>query len=89
MVFFTFSYADESDYVPLSDVIVSFPSNPTLPIGSTICQTISIIGDDIREDNETFTVVMAPEYDLDQIIGSSSVTITITDDGDGKLISPI
>ena len=53
--------------------------------GDVICQTVTIIGDDAMEGDETFMVVMTPENDLDDIIGSSSVTITILADGDCKL----
>lgn len=77
---------DNSDYVPLSEVIVGFPTNPSPMVGSVICQTITIIGDDVMEENETFAVVMTPENDFDDIIGLASVTITIPADGDGKVI---
>lgn len=70
--------------MPLSEVIVIFPTNPTLPTGSSICQTISIIGDNVMEEDETFRVVVVPVNNLDEITGPSSVTITISDDGDGK-----
>ena len=70
--------------MPLSEVIVIFPSNPTLPHGSSVCQTISIVGDNVMEEDETFTVVVVPINNLDEITGPSSVTITISDEGDGK-----
>lgn len=77
-------YTDDSDYVPLSEVMVAFPAQPTLMEGEVICHTVTIIGDDVMEGIETFMVVMTPENDLDDIIGSSSVTITILTDGDCK-----
>ena len=55
---------------------MGFPQNS--PVGSSVCQTVTIIGDDIMEDDETFTVNMVPENDNDDIEGSTSVTITIS-----------
>ena len=63
---------------------IAFPALISVMEGDVICQSVTVIGDDIMEGNETFTVVMTPENDLDDIIGSSSVTITILTDADGK-----
>ena len=70
--------------MPLSEVIVIFPTSPTPPTGSSVCQTISIVGDNVMEEDETFTVVVVPVNHLDEITGPSSVTLTISDDSDGK-----
>ena len=78
------NYADESDYVPLLDVILGFPADPFLSEGSTVCQTISIIGDDVMEADETFTIVATPVMNIDVIIGPATVTITIANGDDGK-----
>ena len=78
------SSADESDYVPLSDVVLGFPADPSLMEGSTVCQTVSIIGDSLLEGDETFTVVATPERSVDVIIGSATVTLTIPNGDDGK-----
>ena len=63
---------------------IAFPALISVMEGDVICQSVTVIGDDIMEGNETFTVVMTPENDLDDIIGSSSVTITILTDADGN-----
>ena len=78
-------YTDNSDYVPLSEVVIGFPAEPSVMKGDSVCQTITIIGDDIMEGNESFTVIMTPVNDLDDIIGSTSVTILILLDEDGKI----
>ena len=83
----SFSHADENDYVPLLGETVRFPANSDLPLGTTTCQNVSIIGDDIREENETFTVIVTPENNLDKVNGIQNITITIQDDGDGNSIS--
>ena len=75
---------DNSDYVPLSEVIVGFPADSSIMNGDSVCQTITIIGDDILEGDESFTVSMTPENDLDEIVGPASLTITIEADNDGK-----
>ena len=80
----SFTCVDNSDYVPLSDVILGFPASPSLQEGSSVCQTVTIIGDDIMEPDETFTVIMTPENSMDVIMGSTAVTITIPDDQDGN-----
>ena len=83
----SFSHADENDYKPLSGKKVRFPANSNLKIGTTTCQNVSIIDDDIREGNETFTVIVTPENNLDKVNGIQNMTITIQDDGDGNSIS--
>lgn len=82
-----FSCADEDDYTSLSGEIVRFPADSDLPLNTTTCQTVSITGDDIREKNETFTVMVTPEHDFDKVIGIQNLTITIQDDGDGNLFA--
>lgn len=42
------------------------------------CQTLEIIGDDIREENETFTVMFMTDSDLDSLMGASTATVTVT-----------
>ena len=76
--------ADESDYVPLLDVILGFPADPFLSEGSTVCQTVSVIGDDVMEADETFTIVATPVMNIDVIIGPATVTIAIANGDDGK-----
>ena len=71
--------------MPLSEVVIGFPAEPSVMKGDSVCQTITIIGDDIMEGNESFTVIMTPVNDLDDIIGSTSVTILILLDEDGKI----
>lgn len=77
-------FTDENDYVPLSDVVLGFPANPSLPEGSTVCETVNIIGDDVMEADETFTVVATLVKDIDVFMGSATVTITIPNGADGK-----
>ena len=71
--------------MPLSNVVLGFESNPSLQEGSTVCQTVNIIGDDFLEENESFTIVATPENARDVLLGSPTVTITILNDGDGTL----
>ena len=52
-------------------------------VGEAVCTNITILGDDIKEGNETFTItvlVISP----DSIRGPNTTTITIVDDGDCK-----
>lgn len=83
--YMTVSYTENSDYVPLS-VTVGFPADPSPLVGSVICQVITIIGDDVMEEDEMFTVVMTPINDFDTIVGPLSVNITIRNDEDGNVL---
>ena len=68
-------------------------ANVTVPRGSLVvtpdtrnCFVFTIIGDDRREPNETFTISLGPANGLDQFDGSSDVTVVIIDDNDSKMI---
>ena len=65
--------------------MLTFPS--TSVVGDTVCQQYTIIGDDVKEADETFTVSVTPANSIDIIDGADQVTVTITDDGDRELWS--
>lgn len=73
---------DANDFQPLQGVLLTIPSAATP--GAVVCQAITVIGDDIMEEDESFTVTVTPQNSNDDITGSTTVTITIPDDGDGK-----
>ena len=54
----------------------------TTPIGDSVCQIITIFGDDLHESNETFSV----EFNVvdNDVIDEDSAALTILDD-DGWL----
>ena len=54
-------------------------------INENICTSVRVRGDQIRENNETFTVRFQASNPLDIIEGSNTLTVTILDDGDGEL----
>ena len=76
---------DANDFQPLQGVLLTIPS-AALP-GTVVCQTITVIGDDIMEEDEFFTVTVSPQNTNDDIAGSTIVTITIPDDGDGTQLT--
>ena len=53
-------------------------------VGVDWCQSVTIVGDNIRESDEMFQVLATPVNAKDSIIGPDTVTVTIVDDGDGK-----
>ena len=53
-------------------------------VGVVWCQSVTIVGDNIRESDEMFQVLVTPVNAKDSIIGPDMVTVTILDDGDGK-----
>ncbi len=70
--------------MPLIDQELVIPFS-ILP-GEDVCQVLTIIGDAYEELNETFRVTFGPHPTLnpeDIIIGPTSVTVTIVDNGDG------
>ena len=76
-----FSLLDESDFVPLSSAHFTLPL--TTPLNQDVCFDLSIKGDEIREEDETFTVTVSVGNSNDIISGSNAVTVTIQDDNDG------
>lgn len=73
--------ADASDFVELTDQPFIVPS--TTLVNQDVCFELSIIGDEIREGDETFTVTVAVANSNDFIVGSNIATITIQEDSDG------
>ncbi len=71
--------------------ILTFPKNSSI-LAQTI--TVSVVGDDINESNETFSVSLTSlassdnEFFIDESLQNSTVTI-IDDDGDGGGVNPI
>ena len=61
-------------------LIIPFSSS----VGVDRCQSVTIVGDNIRESDEMFQVLATPVNAKDSIIGPDTVTVTIVDDGDGK-----
>jgi len=76
--FILFLYpADSSDFEPLSNQTLIIL--PTTPFGSPVCQQITIIGDSVDKDNETFTIT-ASVTSPNTITFPSTATVTIVDD---------
>lgn len=69
-----------SDYVSLVNIPVGFMSGD--PVGSTACQNVSIIDDDVIEAEETFTV-NASSSDPVIISPTAQAEVSIADN-DGK-----
>ena len=52
--------------------------------GSRVCHPLAIIGDDVVEMNETFTILLVEDSLQDVVAGPSTASVTILDD-DGRL----
>ena len=72
---------DTDDFRLLSDKIV-IPS--TTAVGTSVCQPITILGDTVEEEDETFTVT-ASVTSPNTITQPDTITVTIVNDGDGML----
>ncbi len=72
-----------ADFEELTDVLLTIPSGSAA--GFTVCIIVAIIGDLVRENDETF-VIEVQTLNSNDIITTYQQHITIMDDGDGKLI---
>ena len=75
--------AGEQDFLPLTNQELVIAS--TVIEGESVCTNITVVGDDILEANETFTVFVAVNNSNDRIIGPITATVIIIQDGDGGL----
>ena len=73
--------ADSNDFVELENLLLTIPSSSA--VGDSTCQSVTIVGDDVLESDEIFTVILYPVNPEDSINGSSTSTVTILNDGDG------
>lgn len=73
-----------SDFV-LKKTSLTIPSGTGIIPSDTqeFCVNVTIMGDDLREPDETFMVVFTVVLPDMFEGGANAVTITITDDGDG------
>jgi len=73
-------FSDSDDFQPLSDQMLT--NSPTVAGNFTRFQPITILGDSVEEDNETFSVtasVASPNI----LTQPSTIFVTIVDDNDG------
>lgn len=61
---------------------IAFPSTSSL--NDTSCTQYTILGDDIKEQEETFRVSVTAVSSVDIVSGDSEISITILPDGDGE-----
>ena len=71
--------SDSDDFEPLSNLMRNI--SPASPV---VCQPITILGDDILEENETFSVIVSMTSP-DSVTSPDTVTVTIIDD-DGRFV---
>jgi len=71
-----------NDFVALDNLLLTFSSNSA--VGTSMCGSVTIVGDNIVENEEMFQVMVTPDDSDDQIVGTSHFTITIASEpGDG------
>ena len=47
------------------------------------CINVSVVNDDVRESNETATIIASPLFSRDEVVGGPFIIVLI-DDGDGE-----
>ena len=73
--------SDTDDFQLMSDKIAIL-SNTT--VGTPVCQPITILGDTVEEEDESFTV-RASVTSPNTITQPDTIVVTIMSDGDGTL----
>ena len=83
MYVFTISHAENSDYVGLSNAVITFISGDVT--GTDRCTSLTINEDSIVEYNETFNVILMETSERLVIQSNKNYTqITIIEDNDCK-----
>jgi len=54
-----------NDFVALDNLLLTFPSNSA--VGASVCESVTIVGDNIIENDEVFQVLVTPDDSDDQI----------------------
>ena len=67
----------------LVDTVVVFPA--TSVVGDSVCQQYTIVGDDVKEEDERFIVSVQAVNSIDTIDGLNYASVTVLDDGDCEL----
>ena len=70
--------ADASDFYSLVDERLTIP--PATLRGQSVCQPVTIFGDDILEANETFTITISLTNSIDRLLGLNTTLVTILND---------
>ena len=78
----TYVFTSGTSDFQLQFELIVIPS--TTAVGTPVCQPITILGDTVEEEDETFTVT-ASVNSPDTITPPNTFTVTIMDDGDGML----
>ena len=72
----------------LDNQMLIIPSSTS--VGVDQCQSVTIVGDNIRESDEMFQVLVTPADSDDTVAGSSTFNITINSEpGDGMPCSTV
>ena len=87
LIIITFLIAAEDDFGPQVTLTITFSS--TSSISDTSCATYTITGDDLKEEDESFSLSVTAINDVDIIDGDATIFITIEDDGDGMYMCGI
>ena len=70
------------DFGVLDNIQLQFPSSSAA--GAMLCHNITIVGDNIIEEDEAFEVMLVPVRSVDRVEGSGNIVITIISDIDCK-----
>ena len=77
MILVHISYVGANDFSLLASEVLTIPS--TAAVSTAVCLDITVPGDMMVEDNETFTISVETSNPNDVIMGPNTATITIVD----------
>ena len=77
----TFNLTGGVDFKPLDSVVLTVPADSE--VLSVECTQFTVLGDDQREFDESFTISFTPITN-DNIVGETVVTVIIEDDNDSE-----
>lgn len=69
---------DASDFYSLVNQRLTIP--PATLRGQSVCQPVTIFGDDVLEANETFTITISLTNSNDRLLGPNTTLVTILND---------
>lgn len=74
------SFTDESDFVSLSNVLVTIPSG-----SDTASINVTIRGDILPEEDEQFTLIISAVNPRDRVVSPMQATVTILNDDTSEI----
>ena len=70
-------FSGDNDFSQLANEVLTIPS--TMAVSTAVCHNITVPGDMMVENNETFTITVETSNPFDVLFGTNIATVTIVD----------